>query len=198
MTVGGWVCPGFSVCETVRRSHSKLVSTLNCGWLTASSWPGETLGTPLINLVTLATPRWWSPTSFATRAETWGGPDKVSRVNLTHTLANLLDDMRLRAQLSLSVCERISATRDVVLFALAVYTLRRGFDLFFRWGLKCCRCRMARVLFLSFHVGKTLLTSTESVVVSADQDNYQTCAVQTVSAYIAAAHGMGWNLALDH
>lgn len=50
----------------------------------------------------------------------------------------------------------------------------------------------------NFQFGKTLLASTESVVVLAGTDKHRTCAVRAVAANIAAAQGMGWDLGLGH
>ncbi|CAM9728131.1 unnamed protein product, partial [Pylaiella littoralis] len=56
---------------------------------------------------------------------------KQAEPMLAHALETLLASMRTRAQLSLSIQERISITRDTALVALAFYTMHRGFDLSF-------------------------------------------------------------------
>lgn len=53
---------------------------------------------------------------------------------LAHTLVHLLSDMRSRAQVTPQVAERISLTRDVSLFSLAVFSMRRVIDLSFTSG----------------------------------------------------------------
>ena len=50
---------------------------------------------------------------------------------LENTLGTLLAHMRLRAQAAESLRERIIITRDVALFSLAMYSMRRGSDLSF-------------------------------------------------------------------
>lgn len=63
-----------------------------------------------------------------------GGAVKNAAPLLAHTLETLQGSMRTRSQLAQSVQERISITRDIALFALALYTMRRGCDLSFTLG----------------------------------------------------------------
>ena len=53
---------------------------------------------------------------------------------LEHTLIDQLRDMCSRAQVAASLAERISLTRDIALFALAFYSMRRGDDHSFTLG----------------------------------------------------------------
>lgn len=105
-----------------------------------------------------------------------GVPVKHAEPLLAHTMASLLDHMRTRAQLSLSVAERISLNRDIALFALVFHAMRRGFDLSFTLGSQVLRLPDSAAYIFNFQFGETSRTSTEPVVVLADQDNYQTCA----------------------
>jgi len=57
-----------------------------------------------------------------------GTPVLQAAPMLAHRLEALVDHVRMRAQLSQSVSERISLTRDIASFSLAFYTMRRGFD----------------------------------------------------------------------
>ena len=58
-----------------------------------------------------------------------GVPVKQAAPMLSHTLAQLLQSMRVRAQLAESLSQRIAITRDIALFSLVFYPMRRGFDL---------------------------------------------------------------------
>ncbi|CAN0042059.1 unnamed protein product, partial [Pylaiella littoralis] len=127
-----------------------------------------------------------------------GVADKQAEPTLAHALETLLASMRTRAQLSLSIQGCISITRDIALFALVFYTMRRGFDLSFTLALQVLKLPNSEGFIFNFHFGKTLRTSTDSVVVWADADNHQTCAVRAVNAYITAATRTGWDLALGH
>ena len=53
---------------------------------------------------------------------------------LTHALAQLLQDIRVRAQLVASVSDRVAITRDLALYSVAFHSKRRGFDLSFNLG----------------------------------------------------------------
>ena len=59
-----------------------------------------------------------------------GVPVKQAAPRLAHTLAQLLQGMRTRAQLAESLSQRVAITRDIALFSLAFYSMRRGFDLY--------------------------------------------------------------------
>ena len=97
-----------------------------------------------------------------------GVPVKQAAPMLSHTLAQLLQSMRVRAQLAESLSERIAITRDVALFSLAFYSMRRGFNLSFTLGSQVLRLPESAGLVLNFHFGKTLQKSMEAVVVLAD------------------------------
>ncbi|CAM9560049.1 unnamed protein product [Pylaiella littoralis] len=99
---------------------------------------------------------------------------KQAEPMLAHALETLLASMRTRAQLSLSIQERISITRDIALFALAFYTMRRGFDLSSTLASQVLKLPNSEGFIFNFYLGKTLRTSTDSVVVRADADNHQT------------------------
>ena len=53
---------------------------------------------------------------------------------LEPTLIDLLSDMCSRAQVAASLAERISMTRDILLFSSAFYSMRRGYDCSFTSG----------------------------------------------------------------
>lgn len=82
--------------------------------------------------------------------------------------------MRPRAQLSLSVRERISNTRGIALFSLAFYTVCSGFDLSFTLGSQVLSLPDSEMFSRNFHFGKVMFASTELVVVLADPVNHQT------------------------
>ena len=63
-----------------------------------------------------------------------GVPVNQAAPMLEHTLIDLLSDMRSRAQVAASLAERISLTRDIALFSLAFYSMRRGYDFSFTLG----------------------------------------------------------------
>lgn len=113
---------------------------------------------------------------------------------LAHTLIVLLADMRLRAQVAASQAERISITRDVALYTLAFFTLRRGYDLSFTLGSQVLRLPESKGLIFNFQFGKTLRASTEAVVVLTDKECPSICAYRGVTEYISAAQGLGWDL----
>eukprot|EP00752_Nemacystus_decipiens_P005329 g4833.t1 len=112
---------------------------------------------------------------------------------LDDTLGALLAHMRLRAQAAESVRERIVLTRDVALFSLAMYSMRRGSDLSFTLAAQILRLPDARGFIFNFLFGKTLRASSEAVVVLATGDP-DTCPVRGVSEYISAAQAIGWDL----
>ena len=95
--------------------------------------------------------------------------------------------------------ERIIITRDVALFSLAMYSMRRGSDLSFRLAAQILRLPEARWFIFNFVFGKTLRASSEAVVVLATGDpdigDPDTCPVRGVSEYIiSAAQAIGWDL----
>ena len=63
---------------------------------------------------------------------------------------DLLSDMRSRAQVATSLAERISLTRDIALYALALFSMRRGYDPFFTLGSHILRLPESRDLILIF------------------------------------------------
>ena len=117
---------------------------------------------------------------------------------LANTLEQLLEHMRVRAQLSPSVSERISITRDIALFSLAFYTMRRGFDLSCTLGSQVLQLPDSAGMIYNFQFGKTLRKSVDSVVVLADRDNHRLCAFRGVRAYLSAATSLGWDLEQGH
>ena len=58
---------------------------------------------------------------------------------LSYTLAQLLQSMRVRAQLAESLSQRIAITRDIALYPLTFYTMRGGFDLSLTLGSQVLR-----------------------------------------------------------
>ena len=123
-----------------------------------------------------------------------GVPVKQAAPMLSHTLAQLLQSMRVRAQLAESLSQRIAITRDIALFSLALYSMRRGFDLSFTLASRVLRLPESAGLVFNFLFGKTLRKSVEAVVVLADVKNPQTCAFRGVTEYISAALAIGWDL----
>ena len=114
------------------------------------------------------------------------------------TLIDLLSDMRSRAQVAASLAERVSLTRDIALFSLAFYSMRRGYDLSFALGSQIMKLPNSRGLIFNLQFGKTLRASSEAVVVLADRDCSAVCAFRAVTAYISAAQRMGWDLTAGH
>ena len=89
---------------------------------------------------------------------------------LEHTLIDLINDTRSQAQVAASLAERISLTRDIALFSLAFYSMRRGYDLSFTLGSQILKLPNSRGLIFNFQFGKTLRASIEAVVALADRD----------------------------
>ena len=112
---------------------------------------------------------------------------------LEDTLGALLAHMRLRTQAAESVREQIIITRDVALFSLAMYSMRRGSDLSFTLAAQILRLPESRGVIFNFLFGKTLRASSEAVVVLATDDS-DTCPVRGVGEYIGAAQAIGWDL----
>lgn len=120
------------------------------------------------------------PTCVSEEQRRGGTPVRQAAPLLAHTLEFLLEHMRTRAQLSESVRERISITRDIALYALAFYTMRRGFDLSCTLSSQVLQLPDSAGMIYNFQFGKTLRKSTDSVVVLADPHNYSTCAFRSV------------------
>eukprot|EP00752_Nemacystus_decipiens_P007886 g7046.t1 len=99
---------------------------------------------------------------------------------------------------SQSVSERISTTRDIALFSLAFYTMRRGFDLSCTLGSQVLQLPESAGMIYNFQFGKTLRKSVDSVVVLADRANHRICAFRGVRAYMSAASSLGWDLEQGH
>ena len=59
---------------------------------------------------------------------------------------DLLRDMRSRAQVASLLAERISLTRDIVLYALAFFSMPRGYDLSLTLGSQILRLSASRGL----------------------------------------------------
>ena len=87
---------------------------------------------------------------------------------LSHTLTQLFQSARVRAQLAELLSQRIATTRNIALFSLAFYSMRRGFDVSFTLGSQVLQLPASAGLVLNFHFGKTLQQSMEAVVVLAD------------------------------
>ena len=102
--------------------------------------------------------------------------------------------MRTRAQLAESLSQRIEVTRDSALLSLAFYSMRRGCDLSPTLGSRVLRLPESAPLIFNFYFGKALIESVDSVVVLADRECSQICAVRGVTEYIAAAVAVGWEL----
>ena len=117
---------------------------------------------------------------------------------LEHTLIDLLNDMRSRAQVAASSAARISLTRDIALFSLAFYSMHRSYDLSFTLGCQILKLPNCRGLIFNFQFDKTLRASSEAVVVLAARDCPAVCAFRAVTAYISAAKRMGWDLTTGH
>ena len=82
--------------------------------------------------------------------------DEIVGKKQKNTLEALLEHMRMRAQLSQSVSERISITRDIALFSLAFYTMRRGVDyLSCTLGSQVLQLPDSAGMIYNFHFGKT-------------------------------------------
>ena len=88
----------------------------------------------------------------------------------SHTLAQLLQSMRVRAQLAELLSQRMAITSDIAIFSLAFYTMRRGFDHFFTLASRLLRQLEWAGLVFNFLFRKTLLKSVEAVVVLADAE----------------------------
>lgn len=112
---------------------------------------------------------------------------------LEDTAAKLLRSMRLRAQAAETVRDRIILTRDIALYALALYSMRRGSDLSFTMSAQILRLPNSQGFIFNFLFGKTLRASSEAVVVLA-ADDADVCAVRAVTEYINAAQDIGWDL----
>lgn len=113
---------------------------------------------------------------------------------LEDTLSPLLQNMRLRAQAADSVRERIVLTRDVAIFSLAMYSMRRGADLCFTMGSQVLRLPESKGFIFNFLFGKTLRASSAQAVVVLAAADHDTCAVRGVAEYISAAQDIGWDL----
>lgn len=113
---------------------------------------------------------------------------------LAHTLIDLLGDIRLRAQIAGSLAAPIPLTRDVVLYSLALFSMRRGYDFSFTLGSRILKLPEPRGLIFNFQFGNTLRASSEAVVVLADRDCPAIFAFRGATGYIAAAQPMGWDL----
>ena len=99
-----------------------------------------------------------------------GVPVNRAAPMLKHTFIDLLSDMRSRAQVSASLAERIALTRDIALFSLALYSMRRGDDLSFTLGSQTLKLSKFRGLIFNFQASETLRASSEAVVVLTDRD----------------------------
>ena len=73
---------------------------------------------------------------------------------LSHALAQLLQSMRVRAQLADSLSQRVAITRDIALYSLAFYSMRRGFDLSFTLGSQVLRLPGSAGSVFNSHFGR--------------------------------------------
>ena len=119
------------------------------------------------------------------------GAGEPGCTDVGNTLIDLLSDMCSRAQVAASLAERISLTRDIALFALAFYSMRRGYDLPFTLGSHILKLPNSSGLIFNFQFGKTLKASSVAVVMLADRDCPVVCAFRDVTAYISARSGWG-------
>ena len=126
-----------------------------------------------------------------------GVPVKQEAPMLSHTLAQLLQSMPVRAQLAESLSQRSATTRDIALNLLAFYSMRRGFDLSVTLGSQVLRLPESAGLMFNFHFGKTLRKSVEAVVVLADAENPQICAFRGVRVHLnGSCDRLGFNRGL--
>lgn len=112
----------------------------------------------------------------------------------TYPIVQLLQDMRVLAQLDASVSDRISITRDMALCSLAIYSVRRGFDLSFTLGSQVLWLLTSAGMIFNFHFGKAPRGYVEAVVVLAEAECLKTCEFRGVTEYISATLDIGWDL----
>ena len=68
-----------------------------------------------------------------------GVPVKRAAPMLAHTMAQLLQSMQTRAQHARPLFQHVAITRDIALFSLAFYSMRRGFVTCpLPWPRGCC------------------------------------------------------------
>ena len=113
---------------------------------------------------------------------------------LAHALAQQLEDMLARAQLEVSVHERISIKRDITLYSLAFYSMKLGFDLSFTLGSQVLWLLTSAGMIFNFHFGKAPRGYVEAVVVLAEAECLKTCEFRGVTEYISATLDIGWDL----
>lgn len=193
--VAGSRCPTRYAAESLRVSFvSKLKMAYREELGRGAPWhPKDRTGNPCDALVVET-----YLTCVAEEQKRNGTPVSQAAPLLAHTLEELLEHMRMRAQLSRSVEERISITRDIGLYSLAFYTMRRGFDLSCTLGSQVLQLPDSAGMIYNFNFGKTLRKSVDSIVVRADPDNHRICAFRGVRAYLTAASHLGWDLEQGH
>ena len=137
--------------------------------------------------------------TFASDAQKQGGVEvKQAPPLLLDVLAPLLDSMRIRAMATESLSESMSIIRDIALFSLAFYTMRRGFDISNTLGSQLLRLPDSGGWIVNFQFGKTTRTSTDAKVVLPDPANKSTCPLRAVGAYLDTAVAQGWDLSRGH
>ena len=191
MRTGPLAPPGVVARNGMRHSPWIRASRPNCGWPSENSsakgrngtrWRKR--GTPALALVESYF------TFVAEERKKVGVPVKQATPMLVHTLAQLLQDMRARAQLMASVSDRIAITRDSPVFrGLPRHEARIRPVVYV--GFVALRLPKSAGLIFNFYFGKTLRKSVEAVVVLADAECLETCAFRGVTEYISAALRIG-------
>ena len=188
-------CGKFYACETLRVGFvSKLRMAYKELLFRGDAWdPTSEKGNPC------ASPLVESYITYVSETQKQGGVEvKQAAPLLIDTLAKLLANMRIRAMSAESLAESISITRDVALFSLAFYTMKRGFDISNTLGSQLLRLPESAGWIVNFQFGKTTRVSKDAKVVAADPDSEVTCPLLAVEAYLDAAASYGWNLSTGH
>ena len=130
--------------------------------------------------------------------KTVGVPVRQAAPILSHTLAQLLQSMRVSAHFAGTLSQHIANTCDIAIFTLSFYSMKRGFDFSSTLASRVLRLPESAGLAFNFLFGKTLRRSVEAVVVLADAYNAQTCAFRGVTEYISAVLALRWDLTAGH
>eukprot|EP00903_Cladosiphon_okamuranus_P006868 g6689.t1 len=117
---------------------------------------------------------------------------------LQRALLQLVVNMRKKCMYSETLREGIAITRNIALFALAFYSMRRGFDISDTLGSQEVRLPDDKGLIVNFQFGKTLRDSKGAVVVLADPEHPDICAFRAVTTYTSAAQRVGWGDSSGH
>ena len=132
--------------------------------------------------------------TYVSETKEQGGVEvKQAAPLLLDTLAKLLANMRIRAMRAESLAESLSITRDVALFSLAFYTMKRGFDISNTLGSQLLRLPGSAGWIVNFQFGKTTRVPKGAKVVVADPDSEVSCPLLAVEAYLDAIASCGWN-----